>query len=256
MLANYHTHTYRCGHASGEDREYVEEAIKGGIKILGFADHAPFVFENGFVSGVRMKPCEVDGYFSSLTALREEYKSDIKIYIGFESEYVPELVEAQDAFLADYPLDYMIMGEHFSEPEYTCRHYASVREPTNDARLTRYVDMVIKGMKSGRYKYLAHPDMPRVVEKNEHFIKEYTRLCTFMKEANVPLEVNMLGHATGRHYPCDEFMNIAASVGNKFIIGCDAHDPKYLSDASKQSAVRAYAESFGLEIIDVLDGLS
>ena len=28
MLANYHTHTYRCRHAVGEDREYVEAAIR------------------------------------------------------------------------------------------------------------------------------------------------------------------------------------------------------------------------------------
>ena len=27
MLANYHTHTYRCNHARGEDREYIEHAI-------------------------------------------------------------------------------------------------------------------------------------------------------------------------------------------------------------------------------------
>ena len=28
MYANYHTHTKRCRHAAGEDREYVEAAIK------------------------------------------------------------------------------------------------------------------------------------------------------------------------------------------------------------------------------------
>ncbi len=27
MIANYHTHTARCKHAEGEDREYVEAAI-------------------------------------------------------------------------------------------------------------------------------------------------------------------------------------------------------------------------------------
>ena len=41
MFANYHTHTTRCNHAAGTDREYVEYAIRSGIKILGFADHTP-----------------------------------------------------------------------------------------------------------------------------------------------------------------------------------------------------------------------
>ena len=35
----YHTHTSRCGHANGEDEEYVVNAIKAGIKRLGFSDH-------------------------------------------------------------------------------------------------------------------------------------------------------------------------------------------------------------------------
>ena len=30
--ANYHTHTPRCGHAHGSEREYVEEAIKNDKK--------------------------------------------------------------------------------------------------------------------------------------------------------------------------------------------------------------------------------
>ena len=86
MLANYHTHTYRCHHASGEDRAYVEAAIRNGMQVLGFSDHCPWVYENGYVSGTRMSPAEVDGYFQSLTDLREEYRRDIPIYIGFESD--------------------------------------------------------------------------------------------------------------------------------------------------------------------------
>ena len=46
MLYNYHTHTVRCRHASGTDREYVEKAIEGGIKTLGISDHAPYLFKN------------------------------------------------------------------------------------------------------------------------------------------------------------------------------------------------------------------
>ncbi len=29
-MQNFHTHTYRCHHAKGSDREYVEAAIKAG----------------------------------------------------------------------------------------------------------------------------------------------------------------------------------------------------------------------------------
>ena len=40
---NYHTHTFRCGHAATcEDEEYVLSALKAGFRTLGFSDHAPY----------------------------------------------------------------------------------------------------------------------------------------------------------------------------------------------------------------------
>ena len=54
----------------------------------------------------------------------------------------------------------------------------------------------------------------------------------------------------------EEVMRIAASVGVKTIVGCDAHNPVFLSDVENQNATRRYAESFGLEVIDVLPGLT
>ena len=36
---NLHSHTFRCGHATGTDEEFVEAAIKAGFKELGFTDH-------------------------------------------------------------------------------------------------------------------------------------------------------------------------------------------------------------------------
>ena len=49
MIANYHTHTWRCRYANGTEREYVERAIEGGLKILGFSDHSPYPFPDGSI---------------------------------------------------------------------------------------------------------------------------------------------------------------------------------------------------------------
>ncbi|MBR2281394.1 MAG: hypothetical protein IJ863_02090, partial [Spirochaetales bacterium] len=40
--ATYHTHTFRCRHATGEDIDYVNSALAGGFSVLGFSDHTPF----------------------------------------------------------------------------------------------------------------------------------------------------------------------------------------------------------------------
>ncbi len=45
MLYNLHTHTFRCNHATGEDKAYVEYAIQSSVKVLGFSDHCPQFLE-------------------------------------------------------------------------------------------------------------------------------------------------------------------------------------------------------------------
>ena len=71
MLFNYHTHTFRCHHAVGEDRDYVEAAIASGFSVLGFSDHVPYPFLDGHVSGIRMALKETDDYMQSIESLRK-----------------------------------------------------------------------------------------------------------------------------------------------------------------------------------------
>lgn len=253
VFANYHTHTERCGHAAGSDREFVENAIKGGIKILGFSDHCPWVFDNGYVSDIRMKPSEVEGYFRSLTDLKNEYADDIKIYIGFEAEYIPQLVEAQDKLLSDYPLDYMIMGQHFNDPE---NYGAYMGAPVYDEKLLiQYVERIIEGMESGRYRYLAHPDLMRYMGSDEEYDKHITRLCSYLKNKDIPVEINLLGMTSGRHYPSDRFFEIAGKTGNTAVIGIDAHLPSSLCDSASAEWGRRFAEKHGLALAETFSGL-
>ena len=100
MLANYHTHTFRCKHAKGKDEEYVLRAIEGGLKVLGFSDHAPINFVEGYDGWWRVQPEDAEEYINSLRKLREKYKDKIKIHIGFEMEYFPEYF---DKILIDAP---------------------------------------------------------------------------------------------------------------------------------------------------------
>ena len=253
MFANYHTHTKRCHHASGEDREYVEAAIAAGIKVLGFADHCPWVFPDGYISEIRMTPAETDGYFQSLSDLRKEYAGDIRIYIGFEAEYIPELMEAQDRFLADYPVDYMILGQHSWAPE---NHSEYTGSPTGDlSLLERYTDLVIEGMETGRYTYLAHPDVIYYTGDTADFDRNMARICQWLKENDSPVEINLLGLGGNRNYPSERFLKTAGSMGCKAILGCDAHIPSALADTALAERGMKLAEKYGLSLIDRIPGL-
>ena len=86
---NFHSHTVRCQHAVGEEREYVEEAIKEGFEVIGFSDHSPYLFKNGYVSRIRMTMYQLEDYVKTIEALKKEYREDITIFLALEMEYFP-----------------------------------------------------------------------------------------------------------------------------------------------------------------------
>lgn len=70
LRANYHTHTWRCNHATGSEQDYVEQALAAGMEELGFSDHSPYPFADGHDSGFRMKLEQTADYFKTLEQLR------------------------------------------------------------------------------------------------------------------------------------------------------------------------------------------
>ena len=247
MLFNYHTHTKRCGHAGGEDREYIENAIAGGLQTLGFSDHAPYPFPNGHVSYHRMITDALFEYAESIRALAKEYEKDIRILCGFELEYYPDYHEEEMQFLRQVAPDYLILGQHFIHSEWNSPH---VINKSDEQLLRTYVTQVIAGLATGDFLYLAHPDMVGWSAPKDVAVREYERLCQFAKKKDIPLEINCLGMAEKRCYPTREFFEIASQIGNRVIIGIDAHHPSTLADKEQTSEALAFAQDLGLQLIE------
>ena len=72
MKYNYHAHTYRCKHAGGSEREYIEEAIRGGYEVFGFSDHAPMPFPKEYIPPTRMDMNELEGYVDTVLSLKKK----------------------------------------------------------------------------------------------------------------------------------------------------------------------------------------
>ena len=158
MIANYHTHTWRCRHADGTEREYVERAIEGGLKILGFSDHSPYPFPDGYDSGMRMRLDQVEGYVNTVLALKKEYDKDIEIHLGLETEYFPRFWDQLIDFLSDYPFEYFVLGQHSLGNEIEKILYSG-HGTTDGSYLKQYVDQCLAGIDTGKYLYLAHPEL-------------------------------------------------------------------------------------------------
>ncbi len=244
MRFNLHTHTFRCHHASGEERDYIENAIRSGMELLGFSEHVPYPFSDGHESAFRLYRKDLEDYFNVLRALRAEYKDKIRILIGFEAEYYPKYFADMLRLIAPYHPDYLLLGQHFINNE---EDGVYCLQPTDsEPRLRRYVDQVIEGLSTGKFTYLVHPDLIYYTGDPVIYEKHMTRLCEAAKRLQVPLEVNFLGIEDQRNYPSERFFRIAAAVGNEIVFGCDAHHPGAMLCAETAAKAAAFLSKFGL----------
>lgn len=257
MKANYHTHTARCGHASGTDEQYVQAAIGQHFDVLGFSDHVPWPYESGFTNRhVRMDVGQLDEYVTSIRALARQYAGQIKLLVGFECEYFPRymgwLAEMKEA----KRLDYLIFGNHYEETDEGGFYFGRASEAEH---LRRYVDSAALGARTGLFAYMAHPDL---------FMRRYPRfdqdcraaardLCQICKQNSLPMEVNLhdryrLGALNGDGYPNADFFEIAYDEGAQIILGLDAHEPQEIAEPRELERALAETARFGARRLERL----
>ena len=248
MIANYHTHTFRCCHASGTEREYVETAIANGLKILGFADHAPYTPPDP-VRRMRMLHSQVDDYFKVLGDLKKEYAKDIEIHIGFEAEYFPEEYAEFREFIMQYPTEYLILGQHFTPNE----HGEYTGHPFDDyGFLTQYADSCIEAIETGDYTYVAHPDIINFKGEDSLYREQMLRILDAAKKADIPVEFNLLGFEDNRQYPCRRFFDLVRENGNTVIMGCDAHAAEKCGSTAIWKAGLERLAEFGITPVETV----
>ena len=253
MIVNYHSHTPRCGHAEGSEREYVEAALRVGLETLGFSDHTPWdYFDHPYRNKrVRMALEELPSYADTVRALAAEYRGRIEILLGVEAEYYPKYFSRLLELLRLNGVRYMILGQHFYGNELG---EPSCGRPTDDpTRLASYVDQTIEALQTGLFSYFAHPDLIRFTGADEEYRRQMRRLCRAAKESGTPLEINLLGIREGRNYPDERFWRLAAEEGNSVVLGCDAHRPGDILDFESEKTALKLVERLGLDLRERVD---
>lgn len=244
MKANYHTHTWRCHHASGTEKEYVERAIESGIKILGFSDHTPYPFPEGYTSGMRMGVDELEDYVKTVLRLKEEYQKEIEIHLGLEVEYYPAYFAALQRLAADYPVEYFLLAQHSVGDElHGCYSGAATEDPDI---LKHYCMQTAEAMETGCFTYFAHPDLIHFTGDDGIYREEMRKLCRRAKTLGVPLEINFLGLYEGRNYPDERFWRIAGEEGCEVIFGIDAHTPEAFGRSQTLEKAYEMVQKYGL----------
>ena len=237
MKINLHTHTERCGHASGADEEFVLAAVDAGFTTLGFSDHTPFPYEDGYVNGTKMLPEELDGYVASVLSLKEKYRDKIEILLGLECESVPRFFPYLKEISKE--MDYLLLGNH---ADWSVGEVYAGNLKTQE-QLEKYVQTAVEGMESGLFLYLAHPDlMLGGYPAFDDAAKDLSRqLCREANRLHMPVEYNLYGLFKGTKsgclgYPYTPFWEIAAEENVRAVVGVDAHLPRNLTEADVEGA--------------------
>lgn len=230
---NYHTHTYRSGHSEYvNDKEILESARQAGICMLGFSEHIPNTDLELHDEGHRMLRSEVDDYIESINKLKKE-NPDMTILIGFEAEFDPMKEEILGEMREK--VDYMILGQHFVK-----NGMQMVPQKGNPNYPLEYAKMVCKGIESGLFDIVAHPDHFMSLRDTisgdnqaiyeENCIKASHMICQKAAEIGIPLEINLspalnnqILHDENLAYPHPLFWKIANDYDIKVVKGIDAH---------------------------------
>ncbi len=234
IKTNWHTHTKRCGHAIGEDEEYVQAAIQGGLKTLGFSDHAPYHKQN---RQERMDIEQYEEYKESILALKKKYANQIDIYLGMEVECYPSEWETLKKYRQE--LDYCILGQHYYSLDEGSSYSLHTRE-----ELMKYFDRIAYGIEHGLADYICHPDVclweyPKIDGSVKEIAEKFAQLSL---QYNIPLELNCGSGVRDygyQHYedgdryayPSRAFFEVFAEKKCPVIIGLDIHKPEdFLTD--------------------------
>ena len=233
LKTNYHTHTIRCGHASGEDEEFILEAIALGFTELGFTDH--IMLPDHSQIGIRGDYSLLDDYIDSLNKLKEKYKEKITIHIGFEAEAMKHYFPYYKSLLSSKRIQYLILGNHCEIVNGQLKWFFS--HATSKKDVIRYTKSLVKGIKTGMFKFVAHPDyyMGSYLKWDKTAKRCAKKICRVAKRKKVALEYNfgsirsgmkILGDEYRFSYPYDNFWKIAKKYKCKIILGLDCHRPQ------------------------------
>ena len=223
---NYHTHTYRCGHADNNmmDEEYVKEFIKKGFKKIAFTDHCPEKQIIDKRSNMRMQYSQIEEYLRSIKFLKNKYKDKIEIETGFEIEYLPG--QEENLLELKRMTDKLVLGQHFIYTDNNTDLKIFRKDKFSDKELIKYANYIKKAIELNIPDIIAHPDLYMLDREIFGQAEKETAeiICQAAEKYDIPLEINLSEPSMYLSklkdtikYPCKEFWNIASNYNVRVI---------------------------------------
>lgn len=247
MKFDLHTHHFRCGHADGNIRDYVEAGIAAGLSVIGISDHTPYFGnpEDHPFPHIAMAKKDFAGYVEEVLKLKQEYAGKIDVLLGIESDYFPDHAETYREVLSQYPFDYVIGSVHSVNEVsiFNKNRWKKLSEAQRIADKETYYALIRESARSGMFQILGHIDAmkgnyPAFSDiPADAAIDETLRTIADHK---VAIEINTSGKTklSGGWYPSDAILERALHFGVDVTFGSDAHTPQRVADEWDEVAKR------------------
>jgi len=232
-----HVHTFLCRHASGSMEEYVQAAVRKGLRSLTFLQHMEVKIRYPHRSW--LEETDFDYYFAEGERLRQVYQGQIEIRLGVEVGCNSDAVALLREKLQERPWDSIGLSCHFYP--HGDQHFNLLsKRPESlgqlaaigaDTVLSWYFATLIKAVRNLPCTLLCHLDaalrhMPGVRFNQEHRQQIHTLLAT-VREQGMALEINTSGFDyRGNPFPADWIITAALALGIPLSPGSDAHRPE------------------------------
>lgn len=262
---NLHTHTTFCD-GKNTAEEMILSAISKGFTMLGFSGHCIHPLTSDFYKTPdddwHMAANNIPVYAEQINALKEKYKNQISIFLGFEADYfedskigsaIPDF-----ASYAQFNPDYLIGSVHFvntAKGFYTVDHTAeNIKENLkllystpagnidNKKAVCDYFEAERQMLKKGNFSILGHPDLIRkrnpvlnFFDEEESWYKEQVKLTVKeIQKAGVVAEINTGAIARGCMddvYPSAFMLEQLFNAGVPVCVNSDSHNTETLDCA-------------------------
>jgi histidinol-phosphatase (PHP family) len=229
LPADYHMHTPLCRHATGEPTELAAQAIRLGLKEIGFSDHSPMPRDD--FDNWRMNAADLDPYVAAVEQARRDHPN-LVIKLALEVDYIPGQEDWIRDLAARHPWDYFIGSVHYISDSWAIDNPAEIAQwKTREAIevWTAYFERLTLAAESGLFDIIGHADLCKKFSfiPRQDCTSLFARFLQAAKRRGVAVELNTAGlrKECREIYPSPRIVHMAAQLGVPITFGSDAHAP-------------------------------
>lgn len=235
-----HTHTNYCDGKSSI-RSLIERAISLEMSAIGFSSHAPLSIDVDWA----MCDIEVGMYAEEILLMKEEYASQIEIFLSLEIDYIPGYTLDFEGWKQDYELDYTIGSIHIVKSENDELWFLdgplsnydngilNIFDGNAQKAVECYYRQLMEMITTQKPDIVGHIDKIIMNNKGRYFSGEekwyvdlLDELIGVLKVNKSIIEVNTRGIYTGKcdfTFPNTKFITKCVNAGIPLTVSTDAH---------------------------------